>query len=127
MTKPTNKRSKPAPDGLKAPGKALWREVTAGLTLRSDELAILAAAARTADQIAGLEKAATGSKPLIRGSRGQDVLNPLVPELRQQRALLAQLLSRLDIPEDRDGGEWDNLTASQRARKAAGHRYGRAA
>jgi hypothetical protein len=51
----------------------------------------------------------------------------LIQEARQQRALLASLLSRLDLPEAADGGEnpWDGLSASQRARKAARARYDR--
>lgn len=112
-----------APAGLGAKGKALWRTVTAGLRLRADELEILAAACRTADQIADLEAAI--DKTLVAGSRGQLVVHPAIPELRQQRQLLASLLGRLDLPEDRSGigSEWDGLTSSQRARKAARARW----
>lgn len=123
------KRKPRQPSGLKAAGKQLWSSVLEGLTLRPDEISIVAAAAKTADQVAALERHVAKSGIMIAGSMGQKVLNPTIPELRQQRQLLASLLARLDIPEAEEGapGEWDNLDASQRARKAARARWSRKA
>lgn len=121
-------RESPRAAGFAAAGARLWREVTAGLELRPDELAILAAAARTADQIAALEQTVAASPPMIPGSKDQDVLHPAIPELRLQRQLLSTLLAKIDVPEHEGvGGEWDGLTASSRARKAAAVRWGRRA
>jgi pyruvate/2-oxoglutarate dehydrogenase complex dihydrolipoamide acyltransferase (E2) component len=111
-------------------GQELWRQVIShgeeGLILRPDEAAVLATACRTADQITTLEATLARSPAMmIPGSKGQEILHPAIAELRLQRQLLAQLLGRLDVPEhlgDEDG-EWDNLTASQRARKAARERW----
>lgn len=95
-----------------------------GLTFRPDELAILAAACRTADQIDLLERTLAKQPAMIAGSQGQKVLHPAIPEVRQQRQLLATLITRLDIPEAPGiGGEWDGLSASSRARKAAAARW----
>lgn len=113
-----------APSGLKATGKRLWAQVTNGLTFRPDELAILDQACRVADQVAALERVLAKSKSMIPGSTGQQVLHPAIAELRLQRSTLSTLLARLDIPEaDGDLSEWDGLTASQRARRAARARW----
>ncbi len=119
------KRSQRAPTGLGVTGKRLWAAVTGGLTLRPDELAVLESAARTADQVAALERVVAGSPLMIPGSKGQEVLHPAIAELRLQRQLLAALLGRLDVPEAVDGigSEWDSMTSSQRARKAARARW----
>lgn len=123
-------RAQRAPRGLRKAGKALWAAVTDGLTLRADELATLEAACRTADTAADLQTVLDSAPgAMIEGSRGQLVLHPAIPELRQQRALLAQLLARLDLPEATGAadqqlpGEWDGLTASARATKAARARW----
>jgi hypothetical protein len=114
------------PAALKAAGKRLWKDVTSGLTLRPDELAILAEAGKVADQIAALERAVARGTTLVPGSTGQPRLNPAIGELRLQRQALAALLARLDIPEDTGlpRGEWDGISASTRARMAARRRWG---
>lgn len=112
------------PAHLTDAGRRLWVAVTDGLEFRPDEYAVLAQACATADAIATLEHELSSGSVMIAGSRGQDVLHPAVAELRQQRALLASLLSRLDIPEtDAAGDAWDGLSASQRARRAAHARW----
>jgi hypothetical protein len=100
----------------------MWRSVTAGLVLRADELAILREACGVRDTIAALEEKLACAPVMLPGSRGQEVVNPAMPELRLQRQLLATLLARLDMPEQDAGtgaAEWENLGNSQRARKAA--------
>lgn len=114
------------PSELSAAGQRLWREVADGdLLLRPDELAVLAEACATRDVIVALAKATADAPAMIEGSRGQTVVNPGLQELRQQRQLLASLLRQLGIPDPDDDGDWDGLSASQRARKAAGKRWGR--
>ena len=116
-----------APQGLGAAGRALWRRLHAdGLTYRADEVEVLREAARTADVVARLEEALVDVDVIVPGSRGQDALHPAVAELRLQRQLLAQLLGKLDVPEEAEAleGEWDGLSATDRARKAARARWG---
>ena len=82
---------------------------------------MLAEACRTADTIDRLTTAASDSPVMIAGSKGQQIVHPAVVELRLQRAAFASLLGRLAIPDTAAG--WDNLTASQRARRAANARW----
>jgi hypothetical protein len=116
-----------APGGLQEAGRALWEHISDdSLELRPDELTLLAEAGRVADQIARLDETIAAEPTMISGSHKQPVVHPAISEARQQRALLASLLKRLDIPEEPEAdGSWDGLSASQRARKAAGARWGR--
>lgn len=115
----------PVPISLGAAGRGLWADVTAGLELRPDEAAVLTQACGVADQIATLTAVLADAPIITTGSKDQDVLHPAVPELRQQRALLASLLGRLSIPESDERDDWDSLSASARGRRAARARWDR--
>lgn len=112
------------PAGLRRRGRTLWRAVQLRFELAEAESALLLEACRTVDDIETLA-AEVGKAPAVTlGSRGQEVVHPLRAELRSQRLLLARLLAQLDVPQvDPFGRPWDGLTASQRARKAAGARW----
>lgn len=116
-----------APTGLNEAGQRLWEHISDdSLELRPDELTLLTEACRVADQLARLDETIAAEPTMISGSHKQPVCHPAISEARQQRALLASLLKRLDIPEDpAEDGAWDGLSASQRARKAAGARWRR--
>lgn len=120
-----------APSGLGKAGKRLWKAITGidGLELRPDEIEVLEQACALRDQIERLQQAADTGPVEVTGSRGQVVIAPAIQELRHSRAELARLLRQLAIPDPEDEGdeegEWDGLTASQRARKAARARWGR--
>jgi uncharacterized protein YejL (UPF0352 family) len=91
-----------APTGLGADGLELWTEVTEDHDLRPDEKRVLEDAAREADIIALMER--ERCKPtfslVVKGSMGQEVINPLISELRQHRATLAQLLRQLKLTDE---------------------------
>jgi phage terminase small subunit len=91
-----------APDGLDRRGRQLWRSVTRAYDLTDAEEIVLSEACQTADLIDRLATRLAGEELLIEGSRGQTTLNPLAAELRQQRDLLARLLSRLALPGEDD-------------------------
>lgn len=125
----TAKRSGPkAPAGLSAPGLKLWRSITSwehddvALVLRPDEVALLGMACAVADTIACLEADVAG-EPRVIITNGIERVDPILRELRSQRQLLAGLLRQIDLPEQSSENEWDNLSASQRARKAARVRW----
>lgn len=101
-----------APTGLGVAGKRLWKSLTDGITYRPDELATLEQAAKTADQVAALEAALLRKPATVPGSKGQDAVNPLIPELRLQRAALVTYLRALNIPEEYG----DELTQRQMSR-----------
>lgn len=139
------------PPDLGDAGLALWESITlwapgsdedpsdddSHLLWRPDDIAVLHEACATRDLIASLTGETKSAPAMMPGSRGQQVINPAIQELRQQRQLLASLLRQLGLP-DHEGkvegkagsgespepkGEWDGLSASQRARKAAGKRW----
>ena len=89
------------PAGLQAAGKRLWRSITAEFDLENDpdKAEILAQACRVVDQIAELDEAAAEAPLTVKGSMGQPVISPFIAEARAQRALLAQLIARLNFEE----------------------------
>jgi hypothetical protein len=116
------------PKGLGVEGRALWRVIVAdaagqGLELDARELTWLRHAAKLADRIAGLEEALAGEPLVVPGHAKQPVANPLLPEIRQNQALLAQTLGRLrlDVAENSSG----QVVGSNRFRSAALARWAR--
>jgi hypothetical protein len=94
-----------APDGLRSGGKSLWASIAGKYQLRPDELSVLTSACKTADRIESLERShdELGNPVLTRGSMGQDVIHPLIAEMRTQHAHMATLLAKLKLPDDADG------------------------
>lgn len=90
-----------SPAGLQAAGKKLWRSITAEFDLETEphKTQILAEACRVVDAIAELDEAAAEAPLTVKGSMGQPVISPFIAEARAQRALLAQLLARLNFEE----------------------------
>lgn len=114
-----------APDGLGNAGRALWRQVSAGLPdeweFDERERAILFAACRQRDDVSRLESAIKADGVMSVGSQGQPVVNPAVVEARQGRLALGRLLGQLDLP---DADEKPRSEASKRAQRAANVRWG---
>lgn len=106
------------PRGLGSAGKSLWRAMTDEIQYRPDEVVTLTQACKLADTIHDLEQALKGQSMTTVGSAGQDVINPLVTEIRQTRAELTRQLARLDVPES-DGG----ASRSAKARESARQRW----
>lgn len=90
------------PDGLAEAGRDLWVAIAGKYALRPDERATLLGACRAADMIADLRKSWEGlGRPMLTtGSMGQDVIHPMIGELRTQEAQKASLLARLKLPDD---------------------------
>lgn len=106
---------KTPPKGIGAAGKALWDDVTGSYELRADEKRVLEDACRERDLIKRLEDALAGAELVVRGSMGQDVINPLVSELRQHRATCAALLRQLKLPDSDGSDQGGALSAKNRA------------
>jgi hypothetical protein len=107
------------PRNLGKAGTDLWTQITKIYDLRPDETRILEDACREADIIADLESGRTGMPLLVTGSMGQDVINPMISELRQHRNTLSALLKALKLAEDTA----ESRSASARA--AANARWNR--
>lgn len=89
-----------APRGLDAKGKRLWRETVNKYELRADELDTLEDICREADLIGKLEEGLEDAPLLLKGSQGQDVVNPLISEIRQHRATKKSLWASLKLPDE---------------------------
>jgi len=68
------------------------------------------------DLIEELEKVVGRDGLTVSGSRGQSIVNPAIPELRQQRAALAKLLGSMDL--DDSGQSAGTALANVRWRKS---------
>lgn len=105
-----------SPPGLGAAGRRLWRDVLARYDLDPHELALLAEAAKVADEcnrLAALASIAPPEDPDWRALR----------ELRAQRTLLSRLIVCLRLPDAEQGtrpqrrgprGAYARLTAADR-------------
>lgn len=111
------------PDGLESAGKALWKSITKTYDLRQDEAVVLEQACGEADLIAMLRDGLVGQPLILKGSQGQDVINPLVSELRQHRSTQAALLRQLKLPDENP--EQAAGERSSAARSAANSRWAR--
>jgi hypothetical protein len=114
----------PTPRKLGPSGRALWREISTEYELRADELRLLEDAAREADIIAKLEEGRETADLIVKGSMGQSIIHPVYSELRQHRATLATLLTKLKLA-DGDSATGAGRTRSTTAREAAASRWSR--
>jgi hypothetical protein len=105
------------PVGLKAPGKRLWSAVAGLYVLTPAELANLAEACRTCDELDRLEHAVRAlSELVVSGSTGQPKAHPLLEEVRRHRLLLERLTGALNLPdEDQESGLRPGQKHAQRA------------
>jgi hypothetical protein len=108
------------PPGLARGGRALWREVTANRQLRPDEARILLDSCHEVDMIDDLQGALSGAPRTVRGSQGQEVIHPLIAELRMHRQTLHSLLRGLSLA-DSDTSADDSARSSREAAMALAH------
>lgn len=114
------------PPGLNPRAERLWRAVTTRYELRVDELLLLEAACRIVNTEDYLAEQMQGQPATVLGSQGQLVINPLIDQIRHQRSLLGQTISRLKLPDEiEDAGPVVETPTTVRARKAAQARWGR--
>jgi hypothetical protein len=102
------------PQRLKRRGKQLWDQLIQELDWEDcpEQLVLLEDACRTADLIDKLQVVVDAATDLrVTGSKDQPVTLPEIPELRQQRAVLASLLRALQLPAAED----DTASGSVRA------------
>lgn len=86
------------PRGLGTAGRALWRELVKAYELQEHETRLLLECARTADLLDELQ-----AEVRARGAVGEDgEVRRVVVEARQQRLVLARLVTSLRVP-DADG------------------------
>jgi hypothetical protein len=97
----------------------LWDDTVRELELDPDEAVLLEEACRLADEVDVLTAALDEGGLLVKGSRGQQVANPLIREVRAHRLALARVLRQLGATNPGEEAEGERSTPSQRGRKAA--------
>ncbi len=110
------------PDGLGLAGIDLWLSVSSGRQLDAASRVLLLNACRIADRLDALDSEIDG-RLLSFNQRGDEVINPLISEHRQQYATLAGILSRMglgELPRPSTGdSKWDELAKRRAEREAA--------
>ena len=107
------------PPGLSAAGEELWVSVTTGRVLDAPSRVMLLNACRIADRLDALDSE-IGGRLTSFNARGDEVINPLISEHRQQYSTLAGILSKMgigELPKPKQGSsKWDELAAKREAR-----------
>jgi hypothetical protein len=119
--------SKPKPPAnLNDAGKSLWREVVGTYDLRADELAVLHGACAATDRLADLNAAwrDLGRPYMTKGSMGQEVIHPLIGEIRALEAHVATQTGKLKLPDEPGGERPNQQRAAAQSRWAAAHGAG---
>ena len=107
--------SKPETDLI----EAIRNGLPPGVEFDEREETLLRLAARQARDVERAEADLEERGYLVRGSQGQEVVNPSLSEARQGRVVLGRLLGQLDLPES-------TRDAVRSARNAAEARWERA-
>jgi hypothetical protein len=113
-------------------GRRLWKTVitdadSQDIDLDSREIAWLEDACRLTDRLDQLEAELEAAGTLMcKGVAGQPVAHPMLAEIRQTRALRAQMLARITVtpPEEKQSAGIFPLGVQQR--NAANKRWGKA-
>lgn len=119
--------SKPKPPStLASAGKAVWSAVVAKYDLRADELVTLEDACAASDMVAALTSVweDEGRPVTTKGSMGQQVIHPLIGEIRTQRAARNALFRQLKLPDDATAGESNQQRGAAQTRWAQAHGAG---
>jgi len=116
---------KSAPAGLGAGGKRVWQSVADTYELRPDELTTLEDVCRITDMIDALTGVWTeaGAPSITCGSMGQEVIHPLIGEIRSQRMARNALWRQLKLPDAGDSAVNQHRSAAQ-SRWASAHGSG---
>lgn len=122
--KDTNRQRMPMGLASGGHGQRLWHDLTERVEFTDIELRYLANACFTLDRIAKMRKA-IGNNLLIKGSQSQQVANPLLRELRADERHFADLMARIDLP-DQFAKEQTQGERSAQMRAVVGSRWANA-
>lgn len=94
------------PKGLARAGRALWRDATKDYVFDPTEIPVLLQMCRISDHLEALESELStesgdfsAGSALVKGSRGQPVISPILQEIRLQSLALAKLATALELPD----------------------------
>jgi hypothetical protein len=109
----------PAPNGTRAAGRRLWRDVLAAYELEEHEAALLKEMVRTVDQLDALHAIVERDGLLVAGPGLAPKVHPAAVEARQLRIALARLAAALRLPA---GDEDDHQQGARRPQRRVGAR-----
>ncbi|OMC55383.1 hypothetical protein A5747_13400 [Mycobacterium sp. IS-836] len=92
-------------DGLGEAGQALWDEVSKDRELSVPHKTLLLNACRIADRLDEIDKEIPRRGLTDVNKQGTEIINPLIPEQRQQLAALSAILTRMGFKELPTAGE----------------------
>jgi hypothetical protein len=87
-----------APAGLAAAGKRLWSDVLGAYELTPGEREVLSALCFEVDRLARINAELVSAPLTVKGSRGQEIPNPLLREARMAGKLVESLQRALCLP-----------------------------
>ncbi|ASW31436.1 terminase small subunit [Mycobacterium phage GuuelaD] len=109
------------PPGLNLAGIDLWISVSGERELDAASKVLLLNACRIADRLDQLDDE-IGGRLLSYNQRGDEVINPLISEHRQQYTVLANILGKMglgELPKPKSGeSKWDELAKKRAEREA---------
>lgn len=109
------------PAGLNESGQELWRGVASDRKLTAPARVLLLNACRITDRCDDLVNE-IGSRLTTENDRGDEVINPLISEHRQQFNALAAVLGKMglaELPQARSGPSVRDQLAAKRAEREA--------
>lgn len=116
-----------APESLGAAGRRLWDTTLETYTLAEHELDVLQEACYTLDLLQTMRRRVKKDGVMSTGSMGQDVVHPLIGEIRQQRGLFSQLMNALKLPDvEPQAEDLAPVVEVNQHRRAAGSRWSKA-
>jgi hypothetical protein len=121
MTAAENPRVPKPPAGLKASGKALWREVQVEYELEEHEAGLLLTMCRTRDRLDDLA-AVVAREGVIEAGTGR--VHPALVEHRQQAIAFARLSAALRLPAGDEGDPAANRRPQRRGGVRGSYRFG---
>src|SRR5271166_4671252 len=89
-----------APPDLREPGREAWSKLTHAFEFHAGEIVVLEQLCRTVDLIAAMDAELAANGIMIKGSRGQLVMSPLINQRAVQATLLDRLTLSLALPVD---------------------------
>jgi hypothetical protein len=92
-------KTPPAPKGLAASGRRLWRAILGDYDLEVHELLTLTEACRVIDRLDRLAEAGEGAPLTVENHRGDPVSNPVLTEARAQEITDVRLIASLRLPD----------------------------
>src|SRR5437773_208753 len=112
---------------FEAAGEALWRSYTSVLDLDPGEMANLRMASHALDELAKIEFILAKTQPLVKGSRDQPRINPLLAAASDHRRVVYKLLGAIRLPANRTAVIESSVSniLSLRAQTAARARWSR--